>query len=114
MTLSTVAEAAASGGRVSSWKLESSSTHICGSAWPASSRASSTSSAAGLMLPATTPSTPAALTISPARVVVVVLPLVPVMGDDAGLIPRAKALQGFDEQGHLADDRDCRARERRR
>ncbi len=63
---------------VSSWKLDSSSTHTSGNA-VLSIASLSLSSAAGLMLPATATFLPARSHKRPVRLVVVVLPLVPVI-----------------------------------
>ncbi len=78
-----VAASASSVCVVSSWKLESSSTHTSGSV-PASTHSVSLSSAEGLMLPATPTVLPARWTRAPASAVVVVLPLVPVMARTRG------------------------------
>ncbi|MNT74086.1 hypothetical protein D3C72_2128670 [compost metagenome] len=78
MTLSTVAAAGASVCVVSSWKLDSSSTHTSGSDAEAM-QADSLSSADGLILPATATLLPARSTSRPVSAVVVVLPLVPVI-----------------------------------
>ena len=78
--------AAASGAKVravSSWKLDSSSTQTSGSA-VASIAAASRSSIAGLMLPATPTFLPARSHNKPVRLVVVVLPLVPVIASTFG------------------------------
>ena len=79
MTLSTVAASASRPRMVSIWKLESSSTQHAGSAAPISRRSISTSSAAGLMLPAATASMPTDCASAAVSAVVVVLPVVPVM-----------------------------------
>src|SRR5258708_6666613 len=75
--LRTAAASAASEAVVSSWKLETSSTHKS-AARPASSRRKSASSTAGPMFPAISQSSPAAFAIAPASEVTVLLPLVPV------------------------------------
>ncbi len=85
MTFSTVAATGRSDAVVSSWKLESSSTHTSG-ALPSSSRAISASSAAGLMLPATSQSHAGRADMAPVSAVTVVLPLVPVIATTSARI----------------------------
>ncbi|MCY1303973.1 hypothetical protein D9M70_537060 [compost metagenome] len=81
--MSTVAASGASVCVVSSWKLESSSTHTSGSVAEAM-HADSLSSADGLILPATATVLPARSTSRPVSAVVVVLPLVPVTASSFG------------------------------
>ena len=68
----------------SSWKLDNSSTHAAAGT-PRDSRCASTSSTAGLILPATSASRPAARHMAPVSAVTVDLPLVPVMARTRGL-----------------------------
>src|SRR3989338_5461494 len=79
--LSTVAASAFSVAVVSSWKLDSSSTHTSGWFTP---RSSTTSSTAGEMLPAATASLPAALHRCSTMLVTVVLPFAPVIARMCG------------------------------
>ncbi len=83
VTFRTVATSACKLCVVCSWKLDSSRTHACGNV-SCSSASRSTSSAAGLILPATCTVSPARLHSKPVRLVTVVLPLVPVIAMSLG------------------------------
>ena len=76
--LSTVAAVGSNTVQPCSWKLESSSTQVCGKAL-VSSRSPSVSSSVGPMLPATATVWPARCSNWPVSEVTVVLPFVPVM-----------------------------------
>ncbi len=65
------------------WKLDNSSTQACGSV-SLSSASRNTSSAVGLMLPATWTVRPARRHSKPVKLVTVVLPLVPVIAINLG------------------------------
>ena len=83
VTLSTVAAVGSKFDTPSSWKLDSSITHTCGSC-PLSSFSASVSSSVGPMLPATADCFPARSTSWPVSAVTVVLPLVPVIASTEG------------------------------